>query len=156
MVHGENSTVVQYELKKNNHPERLKNLRLELRPLIAFRDYHSTTHENGAINPAVEERPGLARVTPYEDCLRFIWPTMLSNCGRRATGTGTSNMTSNANAGSISLKTYSIRWSLRFDLACVAQASVIASTERRDVAQVGRVSAGRDHASPEDSRIVAG
>ena len=66
MIHGENSTVVQYELKKNNHPERPKNLRLEVRPLIAFRDYHSTTHENGAINPAVEERSGLASVTPYQ------------------------------------------------------------------------------------------
>src|SRR3989442_13871883 len=42
MVHGENSTIVQYELKKkNNHPERPKNLSLEVRPLIAFRDYHS-------------------------------------------------------------------------------------------------------------------
>src|SRR6266498_5645343 len=66
MVHGENSTVVQYELKKNNHPERQKNLILEVRPLIAFRDYHSTTHENGAINPAVEEGSGLATVTPYQ------------------------------------------------------------------------------------------
>ncbi len=66
MVHGENSTVVQYELKKNNHPERLKNLSLEVRPLIAFRDYHSTTHENGAINHTVEERSGLATVTPYQ------------------------------------------------------------------------------------------
>src|SRR5260370_216681 len=66
MVHGENSSVVQYELKKNNHPERPKKLWLELRPLIAFRDYHSTTHENGAINPAVEKRSGLARVDPYQ------------------------------------------------------------------------------------------
>ena len=66
MVHGENSTVVQYELKKNNHPERLKNLSLEVRPLIAFRDYHSTTHENGAINHTVEERSGLATITPYQ------------------------------------------------------------------------------------------
>src|SRR5258708_11162501 len=45
MVHGENSTVVQYEVKKNNHPEFPKDLLLEVRPLIAFRDYHSTTHE---------------------------------------------------------------------------------------------------------------
>src|ERR1043166_2491100 len=52
MIHGENTTVIQYELTKNNHPESPKNLRLEVRPLIAFRDYHSTTHENGAINPA--------------------------------------------------------------------------------------------------------
>jgi len=66
LIHGENSTVVQYELRKNNHPERIENLRLELRPLIAFRDYHSTTHENGAINPAIEQRPGQATISPYE------------------------------------------------------------------------------------------
>ena len=66
MIHGENSTVVHYELKKNNHPERIKNLRLELRPLIAFRDYHSTTHENGSINREIEQRQGLATVAPYQ------------------------------------------------------------------------------------------
>src|SRR5713226_8054873 len=44
MIYGENSTVIHYELRKNNHPESPKKLWLELRPLIAFRDYHSTTH----------------------------------------------------------------------------------------------------------------
>jgi len=63
MIHGENSTVVQYEMKNNNHPERIKNLQLELRPLIAIRDYHSTTQENGALSSAVEQRPGLATIT---------------------------------------------------------------------------------------------
>src|SRR6266446_6339128 len=66
MVYGENSTVVQYELKKNNHPESPKNLRLEVRPLIAFRDYHSTTHQNDAISSTVEENLGLTTVTPYQ------------------------------------------------------------------------------------------
>ncbi|MCI0665786.1 MAG: glycogen debranching enzyme N-terminal domain-containing protein, partial [Acidobacteria bacterium] len=49
MIHGENSTVIQYEVRttKTNLPD---DLRLEVHPLIAFRDYHSTTHENGAIN----------------------------------------------------------------------------------------------------------
>ena len=65
MIHGENSTVVQYELRKNNYPESPKNLRLEIRPLIAFRDYHGTTHANGAINGAVEESVGAVNVTPY-------------------------------------------------------------------------------------------
>src|SRR5579863_10349187 len=66
MVYGENSTVVQYVLQTKNDSEEAKSLRLELRPLIAFRDYHSTTHENGAINPAIEEHPGLASITPYQ------------------------------------------------------------------------------------------
>jgi len=64
MIQGENSTVVQYELKNNNRPEPPKSLQLELRPLIAFRDYHSTTHENGALNTAVEEGPELAAAAP--------------------------------------------------------------------------------------------
>ncbi len=66
MIQGENSTVVHYKLVQNNHPKLLKNLRLEIRPLIAIRDYHSTTHENAAINPAVDQRPGVATVRPYQ------------------------------------------------------------------------------------------
>jgi predicted glycogen debranching enzyme len=66
MIQGENSTVVQYEITKNSHPQQPTNLWIELRPLIAFRDYHSTTHENDAINFAVEESPGLASVSPYQ------------------------------------------------------------------------------------------
>jgi predicted glycogen debranching enzyme len=66
MIQGENTTVIQYELTKNHHPESPKNLRVEVRPLIAFRDYHSTTHENGAINPAVEQSTGSVTVSPYQ------------------------------------------------------------------------------------------
>ena len=63
MVHGENSTVVEYRVAGGaaHAPE----LRLEIAPLIAFRDYHSTTHENGMLNRAVNLQPGLASVTPY-------------------------------------------------------------------------------------------
>jgi predicted glycogen debranching enzyme len=47
MVHGENTTVIQYELRAP--PGTIPTAcTLELRPLIAFRDYHSLTHENGA------------------------------------------------------------------------------------------------------------
>jgi predicted glycogen debranching enzyme len=38
---------------------------LELRPLIAFRDYHSTTHENDAINRGYDELMGSVKLTPY-------------------------------------------------------------------------------------------
>src|SRR5262249_18476373 len=41
---------------------------LELRPLIAFRDYHSTAHENGALNPSLQIEPGLVTVAPYQGC----------------------------------------------------------------------------------------
>lgn len=62
MVQGENTTVVQYEMRADN-----SRCELEIRPLIAFRDYHSTTHENGALNPHVETESGLTTIKPYED-----------------------------------------------------------------------------------------
>ena len=62
MVHGENTTVIQYDVQGANGHECL----LEVRPLIAFRDYHGTTHENGSLNPHVEMEPGLASVAPYQ------------------------------------------------------------------------------------------
>src|SRR5205809_3061462 len=52
MVQGENTTVIRYELKSDGSA--LQSIRLEIRPLIAFRDYHSTTHENGTLNSHVD------------------------------------------------------------------------------------------------------
>src|SRR5689334_12058470 len=60
MDQSENTTVVQYELEGIKPSE----IRLEVRPLIAFRDYHSTTHENGAFNPRVDTEPGLTTFRP--------------------------------------------------------------------------------------------
>ena len=122
MIQGENSTVVQYELKKNNHPERLKNLRLEVRPLIAFRDYHSTTHENGAINrrggaaPGTGDRHALSGIA-----LAASGSQRSRGAESRRVGTGTLNMTPNGNAASISPKTFSILWSCVLIWTRVAQ-----------------------------------
>ena len=62
MVQGENTTVIQYQLLDT--PGHAK---LELRPLIAFRDYHSTTRENDALNRHVQIEDGLATIKPYTD-----------------------------------------------------------------------------------------
>lgn len=60
MVHGENTTVVQYRLRH------VESAQLEIRPLIAFRDYHHLTHENSAINAHVEvEDASSIRLQPY-------------------------------------------------------------------------------------------
>ena len=61
MVQGENTTIVQYQLLDTAHAK------LELRPLIAFRDYHSTTHENDALNRQVQIEDGLVTIKPYSD-----------------------------------------------------------------------------------------
>jgi predicted glycogen debranching enzyme len=64
MVHGENTTVTQYELRApaGAIPATCT---LELRPLVAFRDYHATTHENGALDPRFETDNNSVKLTPY-------------------------------------------------------------------------------------------
>ncbi len=65
MAHGENTTVVEYDarcLAGGGVPE----CTLEIRPLIAFRDFHGMTHANHAINRRVVVTVGSASVNPYE------------------------------------------------------------------------------------------
>jgi predicted glycogen debranching enzyme len=64
MVHGENTTVTEYEVRSVDDSTKPKCV-LELRPLIAFRDYHSTTHRNDALNPALDTQDGLVSITAY-------------------------------------------------------------------------------------------
>ena len=141
MIYGENSTVVQYELKRNNHPQESKSLWLEIRPLIAFRDYHSTTHENGAISSVVEEHLGLASVTPYQGLPSLYlahhavelrktgdWYRNVEYDVERERGLDFSEDLFNPLV---------LRFDLRdFDLPVRRQALVIASTEHRDIAKV--------------------
>lgn len=60
MVHGENTTVIRYEVEGAASPATL-----ELRALLAFREHHSLTHENPDLNPSLQAQPGVVSVTPY-------------------------------------------------------------------------------------------
>ena len=60
MPQGENTTVIQYELRGA-----AESCRLELRALIAFRDHHATTHENGALDGTLYRDGDGVRLTPY-------------------------------------------------------------------------------------------
>jgi glycogen debranching enzyme len=66
MIRGENGVVVQYRLSGA-----AADCTLELRPLIAFRDFHSTAHANPALNAFVAQEPGLATIQPYADLPRL-------------------------------------------------------------------------------------
>jgi predicted glycogen debranching enzyme len=135
MIHGENSTVIHYQLTKNNRPGVPKNLRLEIRPLIAFRDYHGTTHENSVINPAVQERSGLASVSPYQGLPSLH---LAHNAIKlRRTGDWYCNVEYDAERerGLDFSEDLFNPFGLCFDLRLRRQASIIASTEQRDVTQ---------------------
>jgi predicted glycogen debranching enzyme len=70
MPQDSNSVHVEYKLLQS--PPGIE-LVLELRPLIAFRDYHATTYENGALNAAVESPPNLASLQPYPGLPRLYF-----------------------------------------------------------------------------------
>jgi len=64
MVQGQNTTVIEYHIVE---PTRAVDAKLVVRPLIAFRDYHGTTHENAALNRQIETAPGEITFRPYGD-----------------------------------------------------------------------------------------
>jgi predicted glycogen debranching enzyme len=64
LVHGENTVVTQYRVIGAIS----RRISLEVRPLIAFRDYHALTHENPALHREVRiHDEGLLSLRPYED-----------------------------------------------------------------------------------------
>ena len=89
MVHGENTTVVEYAAAPASA------CTLELRPLIAFRDYHATTHENGALNPdGRRSSPAWCAVRPMPDCPDlYLAHNARRRVGRPATGIAISSTT---------------------------------------------------------------
>ena len=70
MPQGSNTVQVEYKLLQS--PAAIEPV-LEVRPLVAFRDYHSTTHENGALNPAVESAANSASLQPYPGLPRLYF-----------------------------------------------------------------------------------
>ena len=68
MAQGENTTVVEYRLVSGDA------CALEIRPLIAFRGYHETTHENPALSPALEQSDEQSvSIQPYPSLPRLYF-----------------------------------------------------------------------------------
>ena len=138
MADGENTTVIEYELRRLA-PGAPADCALEVRPLIAFRDYHSSTHANGAMNGSVEAMPGLASLKPYDGL-----PTLYF--GHNAAGIDTPG-------GWYHNFEYDIErergldfredlfnpMTLKFHLAGGSTAVIIASTEPREARQAPRL-----------------
>ncbi len=68
MRYGENTTVVEYTVE--GAPS---GATLEVRPLIAFRGYHDTTHANPALDGTVAQEGALASVCPYQGLPRLYF-----------------------------------------------------------------------------------
>lgn len=76
MVHGQDATIIEYEVHGL-----CKNCHLEVRPLVAYRDYHATTHANPALNPQFEwEEEGIVSVQPYSCLPRVFFAADFRSC----------------------------------------------------------------------------
>jgi predicted glycogen debranching enzyme len=130
MVQGQNTIVVKYKLI--NPPEE-SSVQLELRPLIAFRDYHSLTHENGAINRKFDVQEEIISIAPYQG----LPDLYLANNATEINGTGEwyRNFEYHAERerGLDFQEDLFNPCVLRFDLSAKRGATVIASTERQIV-----------------------
>jgi predicted glycogen debranching enzyme len=146
MLHGENTTVIQYQFRVPGfefreegdgrdfipHPS---SLILELRPLIAFRDYHSLAHENDAISPQLQAEDALTTIQPYAElpALHFahdadeietagFWYRNFEYAEERARGFDFKEDLFSP-------------FNLKFDLSGRTSVSLIASTERRELSR---------------------
>jgi predicted glycogen debranching enzyme len=149
MVDGENSAVVQYKVlekekgaSKQSAPGAARSIQLELRALMAFRDYHSLAHENALLNGRVEVGEGLTSLKPYAD-----GPTLylahdadeidFTSCWYR-----NFEYRAERERGFDFTEDLYSPFALRFDLSSRSGANVVASTERRDAARAGEYRRG--------------
>ncbi len=138
MVQGQNTTIVHYELgskEANDYPTELK---LEIRPLLAFRDYHSTTHENSEINRKLDTDGGITSLRPYADlpALHFSH----DNAELEANGHWYRNFeyAVERERGLDFTEDLFNPFALTFDLNRHRRARIIASTERLEIRKAGR------------------
>lgn len=161
MVQGENTVVVQYEFIKGGSPQghwikvasQTDGLRnFEIRPLIAFRDYHSLTHQNDALNSHVEMENGLTSIRPYSDLPELHFAH--DNCEIDTSGNWYHNFeyAVERERGLDYVEDLFSPFSMTFDLNRLARVCIVASTERstirsadhhRDVEQNRRQTLGR-------------
>ena len=127
MVEGENTTVIQYRVKGAAKAQ------LEIRPLIAFRDYHSLTHENGALDGRIDQQSGLMSLSPYAGLPALYFANNADEI--ESTGHWYRNFEYEAERerGLDFTEDLFNPCVLRFDLNSKPKATIIASTEPHDV-----------------------
>src|SRR5437588_7161596 len=135
MVHGQNTTVVHYELGSSLAVRDKEGpvLKLEIRPLIAFRDYHSMTHQNDALNGVVETEDGTTAVRPYGDLPALHFAHDVSEIDTNGFWYRNFQYAIEQERGLDFVEDLFSPFLITFDLNRYARARIMASTERRDI-----------------------
>lgn len=128
LVQGENTVVIRYALSGDLHGRVCS---LEVRPLIAFRDYHSTTHANDAIHRHAAAQAGLAMVSPYPGLPSLYFAHDAQSIDPTGFWFYNFEYERECERGLDSLEDLYSPLLLRFDLAQHSSATIVASTLHR-------------------------
>jgi len=140
LVQGENTVVVQYELSGDLLGDlHRRACSLEVRPLIAFRDYHSTTHANDAIRREVTTQAGLAIVTPYPGLPSLYFAHDAEFIDTAGFWFYNFEYDRERERGLDSIEDLYSPFLLRFDLATKPSATIVASTRERTAGEASQL-----------------
>jgi predicted glycogen debranching enzyme len=132
LVHGENTAVIQYELFGDLGG---RSAMLEIRPLIAFRDYHSLTRANEALRREVKSADGVVTVSPYQDLPSLRFAHNAESMDDSGFWFYNFQYERERERGLDSVEDLYSPFLLRFNLARSPAAAVIASTRERHAAE---------------------
>ncbi len=135
LVQGENTVVIQYELIGDL---RGRACQLEVRPLVAFRDYHSLTHANDAIRRDVSTQPGMAIITPYPGLPSLYFAHNAASLDPAGFWFYNFEYERERERGLDSLEDLYSPFLLRFDLAENQPATIVASTGHHAFAEAAQ------------------
>lgn len=135
LVHGENTAVVRYRFSARAAQRACT---LEVRPLVAFRDFHNMTRANDAIRRQVDVSAGLASVTPYPGLPALHFAHNAESIDTAGFWLYNFQYDRERERGLDHLEDLYSPFLLRFDLAAGQGADVIASTSLHSAADAGK------------------
>jgi predicted glycogen debranching enzyme len=135
LVHESNTAVIQYFLRAQGTAAK-RDVKLEVRPLVAFRGYHELTRRNDAFRTAYSAAEGCVTIAPYESL-----PTLhIAHDAAAVEGSGewyfNFEYQEEKRRGLDFSEDLFQPFVLHFDLNASSQAAVIASLEPRDIGSV--------------------
>jgi predicted glycogen debranching enzyme len=138
MLQGENTTIIQYRLQipgdaSTHVSDGDSQIFLEVRPLVAFRDYHSLMHESPALNFDVQTNEALASVKPDGDLPALYFAHEAKELDRASFWYRHFEYGQERARGFDFTEDLFSPFALKFNLDGRRQVCLIASTERRDV-----------------------
>ncbi|MDQ6785431.1 MAG: amylo-alpha-1,6-glucosidase [Acidobacteriota bacterium] len=126
MAYGENTTVVEFKVQTSNFK-----VELELKPLVAFRDYHSLRREDANFNGSFESSKNQVSIQPYAEMAALFFTHNAQSVEKQGIWYRNFEYAIERERGFDYREDLFQPFSLKFDLSQTA--TVIASTEPQTV-----------------------